>query len=112
MYYSVIHCDTTWCAREALSRTYGTLLLLTCSCKVLFVLCVWLVVVVVCGVFAGFLCLCVVVDLSRFGLCCPFGWLWVCVGLWVLLVYSCCLVECVGHGLPEVFLFAFCEVFE
>lgn len=54
-------------------------------------------VVVLCclfGVFVGvvlwfvvcllvFWLLCVVVDLSRFGLCCAFGGLWVVVGLWV-----------------------------
>ena len=54
-------------------------------------------VVVLCclfGVFVGVVCwfvvcllgvwlLCVVVDLSRFGLCCAFGGLWLVVGLWV-----------------------------
>ena len=50
-----------------------------CSSGVVFGLVVLLFVVCLLGVWL----LCVVVDLSRFGLCCAFGGLWVVVGLWV-----------------------------
>lgn len=72
--------------RRSAGLTLYHLLLLGCV-GVLFVVCLCVLVVVVCGVFAGVLCVVVVVDLSRFGLFCPCCCLGSTVGLWFWLCW-------------------------